>query len=454
MPLRLRLTLVFSLAAALVIGFAGVVFVAQLRDDLYDALDTGLATRLTAAYQELASDPTLRGPWLRPSDQPILVQGLDGTVLGSNPSAAGWSLSPQLRRSALVADVYFTAGVGGRRIRAMASRARLPGGVAVLAVGVDTDVADDATERVRSALLLGGPFAVLVIGVGAWILAEAALRPVAQMRMEASSIGEHDTERRLVVPDSGDEIAALGSTMNRLLDRMHAALDRERRFVGDASRELRTPLAVLRRELELAGRPGRSVESMCTAITKTGRETERLAQLTEDLLLLARVDNHQTILRHTCFDLRELLVSAVTRARLGGRQPPVEVDCPAGLRVVADESKLLQVVDNLLSNAVVHTPEDTAILVRAARDEDGFTAIEVIDDGPGLPLEFQPRAFDRFQRAGPAASGGSGLGLSIVRAVAEAHGGTADIDNRSEGGTCAGIRLPPQCCPAVAGQSR
>ena len=210
MPLRLRLTLLFSLAAALAIGVAGVVFVAQLRDDLYDALDTGLPTRYAAAYQELASEPALAR--LRPTDEPILVQRLDGTILVSNPSAAGWTLSPELRQSALVADVYFTAGVGGHRIRAMASKAELPGGVAVLAVGVDTDVADDAAERVRSALLVGGPFAVLIIAVGASMLAAAALRPVARMRIEASSIGD-------MTPSGGSSCRIAVMRLRRLVRR-------------------------------------------------------------------------------------------------------------------------------------------------------------------------------------------------------------------------------------------
>ena len=242
--------------------------------------------------------------------------------------------------------------------------------------------------------------------------------------------------------------------MNGLLGRMHSAVDRERRFVGDAGHELRAPLAILRSELELAARPGRSVEGLRMALAEAGREAERLSQLTEDLLLLARADDHQMILRCTPVDLRELLVTAVTRPWLCGRQPPIEVECSPGLRVVADESKLLRVVDNLLSNAVVHTPPGTAIQVRAVRDEDGVTAVEVIDGGPGLPPEFQPRAFERFRRAGSRASGGTGLGLSIVRAVAEAHGGTADIVNGSEAGACARIRLPPRCSPAVGEQPR
>jgi hypothetical protein len=242
--------------------------------------------------------------------------------------------------------------------------------------------------------------------------------------------------------------------MNRLLDRMHSALDRERRFVGDVSHELRTPLAALRTELELAARPDRGIEALRTAIADASQEAERLIRLTEDLLLLARADNHQTILRLTCVDMGELLDTTIIRARLSDREPPILVDCPRGLRVIADADKLLQVADNLLSNAVMHTPPNTPIRVCATQSEDGATTIEVIDDGPGLPAEFQPRAFDRFHRTEQARSresGGTGLGLSIVRAIAEAHHGTADIVNRPEGGARATFRLPPHSQPRTVG---
>jgi signal transduction histidine kinase len=263
------------------------------------------------------------------------------------------------------------------------------------------------------------------------------------MRREAQEIGEHDTDRRLAVPSTRDEIAALGATMNGLLDRLHAALERERRFVADASHELRTPLAILRTELELAERPGRDPQALRAAISEAGQETDRLIRLTEDLLLLARADNRQPILRLESVRLRELLVRAVGRGRARDHRPSVDLDCPEDLRVVADPDRLLQVVDNLLNNAIQHSPPGT--LVRIVVRGNGHATIEVVDDGPGLPPGFQAHAFERFHRAEKARSresGGTGLGLSIVRAIVEAHGGTADIVNRPEGGARATVRLP------------
>ncbi|HZS22415.1 MAG TPA: ATP-binding protein [Pseudonocardiaceae bacterium] len=451
MPLRLRLAALFSLATAVIIACAAVMFLAQLRDGLYATLDTGLRAQMDATAQELASDGKL--PAFRPNDEPTVVERLDGTPVQVSPSAAGLTLSAELRKAALRDAACFTTNVGGERTRVLASTAYLHGMRVLVMVSTGTDVSDDAVERVRTALIVGGPLGVLLVGLGAWLLADAALRPVERMRKEASAIGEHDPDRRLAIPTTRDEIAALGLTMNRLLDRLHTALERERRFVGDASHELRTPLAILRTELELAGRPGRTAEALRSAIAEASEETDRLIKLTEDLLLLARADNHQTILHLTSIQLSELMAAAVRRGRGRDHQPPIEVACPENLRFVADRDRMLQLLENLITNAVVHTPPRTAVQVGAYQSQDGHLTIQVLDEGPGLPPDFQPRAFDRFHRAEDARSrdtGGTGLGLSIVRAIAEAHGGTADINNRTEGGACATVVLPPGQAADVA----
>lgn len=444
MPLRLRLATLFSLATAIIITAAGFAFVAQLRSDLYATLDTGLRAQMDATIQELTSDGHL--PPFTLNDDPTLVQRSDGTTIQASPAATGLTVSPALRQAAMHGPTYFTTDTTGQRIRVVVSIAPMPGDQTVVAVGTGTDISDDAVERVQAGLLVGGPLAVLLVGIGAWLLADAALRPVERMRREANSISEHDPDRRLAIPATRDEIAALGATMNRLLDRLHTALERERRFVGDASHELRTPLAILRTELELAGRPGRSPAALASAIAEASQETDRLIRLTEDLLLLARADNHQTILQLAPIRARELLTNALRRGPGRDHKPPIAIDCPEDLEFVADPDRLLQVVENLISNAVVHTSPNTPVHVAVTRDKHRNVRIEVLDDGPGLPPDFQPHAFDRFHRAEHARSretGGTGLGLSIVRAITEAHGGTADIVNRSEGGACASVQLPP-----------
>jgi two-component system OmpR family sensor kinase len=317
----------------------------------------------------------------------------------------------------------------------------------MLTVGVETDVSDAAVDRAVSALLLGGPPAALLAGLGAWLLAGATLRPVERMRRQAADISDQDLDRRLAVPATRDEVAALAITINDLLSRLGEALDRERGFVADAGHELRTPLAILRTELELAARPGRTREALADAVAQAGQETDRLIRLAEDLLLLARADNRQPFLRPVPLSLPDLLEAAArgARARAEARSVEVVVDCPPELDIEADPDRLRQAVDNLLDNASRHAPDGSTVDVTASVLREGVIAVDVTDRGAGFPPEFLPQAFDRFRRAEASRardSGGSGLGLAIVRAVAQAHGGTASATNRQAGGAAVRIVIP------------
>jgi hypothetical protein len=439
--LRLRLAVLFSLATALAITVAGALFVHQLRDDLNDTLDSGLRGRLADNLSDLAIDGRLDR--FGPREEFTLVRRLDNTMVAGTADATGLTLSPPQRARALGGEAAFTTEVGGERRRILVSTAPMGAVRVLVAVGTSTAVAEDAVHRVRSALIVMGPIAVLATGIAAWLLAGAALRPVEQMRRQAAAISEDDTSRRLAVPSTGDEVAALGVTMNRLLDRLHTALERDRRFMADAGHELRTPLAILRAELELGARPGRSQEALRSAILEAGHETDRLIRLAEDLLLLARADNQQPLLQLRPTALSELLVTAAHRGRSRDREPPVEINCPDDLHIVVDPDRLLQAVNNLLDNAILHTPPGTPVRLTATTAT-GQVSIEVADAGPGLPPEFLPHALERFRRAEHARSrhsGGTGLGLSIVEAIAHAHGGTVDITNGAVGAR-ATIRLP------------
>jgi signal transduction histidine kinase len=434
---------VFALATALAIAAGGLLFLHQLRADLNDTIDSGLRAELADLAQELTSSGHL--PPLGPGDDPILVERLDGTLIVASPAAAGRSLTAAQRQNALAGDLVFDADVAGVNNRVLLSTvaAAPPTGRVFVAVANDTDISDDAVERVESGLIVAGPLAALLAGVGAWLLADTALRPVQRMRREATNIGEHDPERRLAIPTTHDEVAALGATINGLLDRLNLALERERRFVDDASHELRTPLAILRTELELAIRPGRSAKAIRAAVADASQETERLTRLTDDLLVLARADSHRPILRTKPVQVAELLATTI-RSR-HARRPAIELHCPEDLRIVADPDRLGQAVGNLLDNSIRHTPAGTLITLTAGRGNDGRIVLDVIDAGPGLAPTFLAAAFERFHRAEQARSrdtGGTGLGLPIVRAIAEAHGGSVHLVNNPDGGARATIRLP------------
>jgi signal transduction histidine kinase len=318
----------------------------------------------------------------------------------------------------------------------------------LIIVGTGTDVSDAAVARARSALLLGGPPAVLLVGLGAWLLAGATLRPVERMRRAAAEISDRDTGRRLPLPRTKDEVAALALTFNGLLGRLQDALQRERAFVADAGHELRTPLTMLRPELELAARPGRTAEFLRSAVLRAAEDTDRLIRIAEDLLLLARADAGRSFLDPTVVELAGLLTAAArgSEARAADRGVSVNVDCPADLTVRADPDRVRQVVDNLLDNATRHSPAGTQVQVAAAVLPNGSVCLEVRDQGSGFPAAFLPLAFERFQRADagrPRASGGTGLGLAIVAAIVRAHGGQVTAANDPSGGAVVSVELPP-----------
>jgi hypothetical protein len=446
MPLRLRLALLFALGTAAVIAAAALTFVLQLRASLDASVDAGLRARVRAVADELDSEGTL--PQLGPTAQIVQLRAPDGRLLVSSPVAGTQPLLDATQRQrALAGQVSFTATVSGARSRLLATTVRVGGQRVLVVVGTASEVSDAAVDRVETALVVGGPPAVLLAGAGAWLLAGAALRPVERMRRQAADISDRDTGRRLAVPPTRDEIAALGATINDLLARMQEALERERSFVADAGHELRTPLAILRAELELAARPGRSRDELVDAVSHAGVETDRLIRLAEDLLLLARADNAQPFLRPVPLVLPELLGAAArgAEARAAARAVTVAVHTPAELTVVADPDRLRQAVDNLLDNATRHAPSGSVVEITATANGTGMIVVEVADRGPGFPVEFLPDAFERFHRADAARTrdgGGTGLGLSIVRAITEAHGGHASVGNRPGGGATVTLELP------------
>ena len=445
MPLRLRLALLFATGAAVVLAVAGLAFVLQLRSSVDAALDPGLHSRVRAVAEELESSDGLHPG---PSDQILQVRSADGRVLAASPGAADLTLlNAAQTRQATASGVAFTRVVAGDRTRVLADRVTVSGRRLLVIVGAGTDVSDAAVARARATLLIGGPPAVALVGTGAWLLAGAALRPVERLRREAAVISDRDTRRRLPLPTTKDEIAALAATFNGLLGRLQAALERERAFVADAGHELRTPLAILRAELELAARPGRTPESLRAAVQHAAEETDRLIGLAEDLLLLARADSGQQFLSPRPFRLAEVVAAAARGAthRAADRAVRVDVRCPADLGVRADPGRVRQAVDNLLDNAVRHAPDGSLVEVVVSAPSPVTVVIEVLDQGPGFAPDFLPHAFERFQRAQAARArdgGGTGLGLAIVRAVADAHGGHVRAGNRPGGGAMVALVLP------------
>jgi two-component system OmpR family sensor kinase len=289
-----------------------------------------------------------------------------------------------------------------------------------------------ATAAVLAALAL----------LGLWIV-RLGLRPLRRIEETAAAITAGDLSQRIDHPDPQTEVGRVGSALNTMLDQIEASDRRLRRFIADASHELRTPLAAVRAYAELFGRGAAArpadLERSMSGIT---RETERMSLLVDDLLLLARLDEGRPIERKPV-DLAAVVGDAVDAARVVEPGRPIELSVEPAT-VTGDETRLRQVLDNLLANARAHTPPGTPVSVELRR-VDGHAGLTVADHGPGLTEEHAERVFERFYRADTSrtrASGGAGLGLSIVAAVTEAHGGTAEARPTPGGGATFVITLP------------
>jgi two-component system OmpR family sensor kinase len=264
------------------------------------------------------------------------------------------------------------------------------------------------------------------------------------MRSQAEQITERELSARLPVSDDPGEVTALGRTLNAMLDRVEEAVARERRVVSDASHELRTPLTTLRAEVDLALMGDRDKSELRAALESASEEARRMSRLADDLLVLARADQGRLPLQPRALATRELLEDAAGRARAGaevrGRSIAV-AELADGSAVRADPDRAAQALDNLITNALLYGDGTITLSARSTRQH---VELHVTDEGQGFPDELLPRAFERFGRGQYARSNepGSGLGLALVEAVAAAHGGCAEVRNRSEGGADASIALP------------
>jgi two-component system OmpR family sensor kinase len=462
MSLRGRLTLLFAVATLVVLTGASLGFLWQLRTSVTAALDASLRTRAhTLTAQLAAGRPRLTGAGgdqqgqhqgnYTGSDELTQIIAATGRLLFFSPAAGSQPLlsAAQLRR-ALAHPLAFSTVIEGEPNRILAIAAHDGPQPVVAVVGASTGIVDAAVARARLVILAVGPLAIAAAGIGAWVLTGAALRPVGRMRRRLAEITEKDTGARLRVPVAADEIASLAVTTNGLLDRLQRALTRQRDFVADASHELLTPLTALRAELELASRPGRSRQALESAVTAAVSDTDRLIRMAEDLLLLAGAEERAAFLR-----LQPVKVSSVLSAAVDGLAGPaqgrgvtIKIAAVGDLPAEADPDKLRQAADNLITNAIRHTPPGGAVEVSghaSAAAGRRTVTIQVRDHGPGFPPNFLPHAFERFRRADPArnrGSGGSGLGLAIVASIAQAHGGQATVANHPGGGACVRLELP------------
>jgi heavy metal sensor kinase len=442
-----RVTLAFALVSAVVLAALGWFVYSRFDSELSEQIDQSLRTHGDDVASLVANGDLARNSKLLGREESFAqVLTPDGRVYASTPQLGQ---SPQITPAEAARAAQDSFLVTRDQVRSISGQARLlarpadgPGGRFVVVAAASLDDRNDSLASLGTILLIGIPVALLLASVAGYLVSGRALRPVEAMRRRAAAISAAEPDQRLPLPEANDEIRRLGETLNGMLGRLETAIERERAFVDDASHELRTPLAMHKTELELALRYAKTPEEMRAAIASAIVEVDRLAQLAEDLLVLARseegklaLDLRRVGVAPLLADLRERFSARMVEA---GRSLAIQ---PAnGLTVEADRLRLEQALTNLVENAIEHGGGE--ITVRAS-EADGGVAIHVEDRGPGFAPDFIERAFERFSRADPARGGaGTGLGLAIVDAIAKAHRGSAHAANRADAGADVWIVLP------------
>jgi signal transduction histidine kinase len=452
--LRARLTLITSAGLALALAAAGVLLVNALRLSLIRGLDDsarqGAVEVAALIAQNRLPDPVPIGSGT------LTIQVLDAQGRITDVSPGADRLVPLLTP----AQAQAAAGSGQGRMLSGPPRG-LPGLLRVVAVrasggqvvvaGVSFAQAGDSIAAVARALLIGMPLLFGLLALATWLVTGYTLRPIAELRRGAAEVTQTGVPRDLPVPPARDEVRSLAVTLNDMLSRLAQAQQRQRDLVSDTAHELRSPIASIRAQLEVAIDHPDGLDWAETA-RDVHADTLRLARLAEDLLLLARLDEQRPgglRMGRSPVDLAALTGSVA--ARYAGARVPVRAEAPGPVMVSGDPDALGRLVVNLLDNAVRHAAGQVSVSVRA---EAGTAALVVTDDGPGIPVADRERAFGRFARleaarnrdagdgAGTARNGaglsgaglsGAGLGLAIVRSTAEAHGGTVTLSDAGPG---------------------
>jgi two-component system, OmpR family, sensor kinase len=440
LPVRVRMAAAFAVAMAVVLAATGLYVYTRVGDDLNQALDQDLRVRgqdLSVVVAHRAAPLTAESGGRLIERGESFAQLLDarGRVVDATRPIGRQPLvdAAELRRALRSATFVDRPSVPGldEPARLLALSVSRDGRPFVLVVGGTRENRAETLGSLRTKLLIAGPVALLLATGLGYLLAGTGLRAVDAMRRRAADISADRPGERLPVPPANDELRRLGTTLNEMLNRLEEALERERSFVADAGHELRTPLALLRAELDYALQHAEDEEELREALGEASAETDRLVQLAAGLLLIAGSDRRRIPLKLEPIAARQLLESVRNRFewRAGEAGRALELEVDGELVFSGDRLRLEQALGNLVENALRHG--DGRIRVEA-RERGGRVELRVSDQGDGFPDSFVEHAFDRFSRADPAhGGGGAGLGLAIVDAIARAHGGSASVRGRT-----------------------
>ena len=432
---RVRITLAATLAFGIAFALAALGLVQTVKSSVEDRIRTDGDRALRDVTERLEAGEPPDSLHLAPRPpMAVVVMDPDGDILFTSPGYFG---SDHFARDLPDSGTVVRESTASGERLLFLRRVVAPGGHYTVAVAGPLDSVRRSVDALSGVLWVGTPLLIALVGMLVWILVGRALHPVEAIRAEVDEITHTTMHRRVPVPQSGDEVARLASTMNDMLDRLETASDRQRRFVSDASHELRSPVTTIRTDVEVALAHPDATDWPGLAGRVLG-ETDRLGHLVDDLLELARLDEGRTR-RHADVDLDDVVLTEA--ARLNGGLTVRSEGVSAG-RVHGDERQIAQAVRNLLDNAARHAESTVSIALGVS---EGEVVLTVDDDGPGIPIEDRERVFERFTRLDEArdrSRGGAGLGLALVRRVVDAHSGKVKISEAPIGGARVEVRIP------------
>ena len=463
--IRARLTIWYVSALTLALAIAGVAIYVLLARALEDRVDGNLRSLIAIAATSLSNDlaegqdvedaARSTATELASADQMLAIFSPDGRLLaeaGREPdlvvSLAAEGVAPD--QDPLLYTTAESDEPDDRHRIAVQHVTLKPSGVHyIVMAGNSLEMSDDELASLRGVMLWVGPLMIAIAAIGGWILAKQSLAPVMQMADRARRISGDAEGGRLPVANPRDELGRLAQTFNELLDRLGASLSLQRQFMADASHELRTPVATARTAATVAlQQPHREERDYRDTLQIIEQQTIRLSRIVEDMFLLARTDAGPVPLRKSRMYLDEVLSDVARSARVlsASRQIAIDVSGETSAAMVGDEDLVKRLFVNLLDNAVRFSPDRSTVRIELIRTAAGYDA-SVIDQGSGIPAHAYSAVFERFFRGDPSRSrdqtsaSGAGLGLSLARWIARAHGGDIVVASSGPTGTTFTVSL-------------
>jgi heavy metal sensor kinase len=449
LPLQSRLTLWYLLTFGVILLLFATFLYLQLRANLFKQLDDSL--QLVASQTAVAADSTGKqlvfpeAASLADIDFIIYLTATDGTVW--DKAGRNIQVQPLQPFQPGFSDIL----IGDDRWQVYSQGVSDAGITGYFQIIGEVDPINDTLDRLLTLMLLGGPLALVLAGLGGFFMAGRALHPIDRMTRTAQTISASDLSQRIEYAGAADEIGRLAQTFDTMLDRLQTAFERERQFTGDAAHELRTPLTALKGQLQVTLSRARSVQAYQTTLHEMEQQVERLIHLSNSLLYITRLEQNKIEQLTETISVDDFFAALLDQIRplTHDKSIRLQTNIPANLQINGNLDLLIRLFLNLLDNAIKYTPADGIISLVVSQQKQQIIS-QIINNGEPIPAEHLPHLFERFYRVEAARSrtpngnepGGAGLGLAIAQEIAKVHQGHITVESKANIGTTFTVFLP------------